>query len=1044
MLSKVDPRVLKRLNIEKKDHGIDLLLKHVDGRYAALQCKFTNDQSKKNLTWTGSRLSSWLAASTKSDIRILFTNASGVSLAVKNKASEKEYHQFSYSDLASLAQDEVQAILDSIHNRKPQRIVFKPRDHQREAIKSVTSKFKKFDRGKLILPCGSGKTLTSLWIKEKLRPGKTLVLVPSLSLLRQFKNDWKAQEKNRSEFFCVCSESDIAGKDSVEESVAELAAKVTTDHLEIRGLLGKKNDLVVYSTYQSSPQIAKAMENTKLKFDLVVCDEAHRTAGEKLSNFATVLDDKKIKASKRLFMTATPRIVSDKIKNNEEAYNYLYDMSNEDHYGPEFFALNFGDAIARKPAFLSDYKILAVGVEDEELKKWIKERKIAKNTTIDEIANNFALDKVMKKVGATHALTFHSRVSSAKEFCERHQEMYPRSNVWHVSGKQSSNERALVLDDFKGKKKGIVANARCLTEGVDVPAIDLVYFCDPKNSKIDIVQATGRALRKSPGKKLGYIVVPIFHKNKDEVEDAIDSGVFKNLITVIRAMADQDSRIEEEILRVKYGKGKRRKSSPIADLNLAEAKIIELTGFEVGLKKSLFSQAISKSVVKWRPYKWAQKFASSCSLKSAKQWYRLCANGGKPEDIPQSPDRIYSEEWKGWGEFLGTGNIANYNKVFQTFEESRKFVQSLNLSGQKEWFKYRKSGKLPDDIPRAPETTYKEEWKGYGDFLGTNVIAPRLRKYRPFKESRAFVRSLNLKGSTDWKEFRKSDKRPEDIPTNPHIVYKNEWEGMGDFLGTRTVAPQLRKYQSFGNARAFAKKLKLGNAKEWYRFCKEGKKPEDIPQSPDRIYKKEWKGWGDFLGTGNIAAQQKKFRSFKDARSFVRSLKLKSETEWRKYSKSEQKPSDIPSTPSFSYKEEWKGWGDFLGTGNVQTQKKQFVSFSKAKAFVKKHGIKSQSQWREYCRSGKVPPNIPKKPEKVYKDQWKGIGDFLGTGVIAPRLREYRSFSEARKFVRRLKLKNKKQWKEFCDSGKLPRDIPKAPHLVFKTNWLSWADWLGY
>ena len=193
------------------------------------------------------------------------------------------------------------------------------------------------------------------------------------------------------------------------------------------------------------------------------------------------------------------------------------------------------------------------------------------------------------------------------------------------------------------------------------------------------------------------------------------------------------------------------------------------------------------------------------------------------------------------GDFLGTGTIAPQNIEYRPFEEAREFVRTLGLKNRKEWYEYSKSGKRPKDIHSSPYQIYKGKgWNGWRDFLGI-----RKREYRQFEEAREFARSLGLKSSTKWKELHRSGKIPEDIPSRPNYVYKGKgWNGWRDFLGIRTTAPQNMEYRPFEEAREFVRTLGLKNGKEWYEYCKSGKKPEDIPGTPHRVYK--GKGWGRF------------------------------------------------------------------------------------------------------------------------------------------------------------------------------------------------------
>jgi len=318
------------------------------------------------------------------------------------------------------------------------------------------------------------------------------------------------------------------------------------------------------------------------------------------------------------------------------------------------------------------------------------------------------------------------------------------------------------------------------------------------------------------------------------------------------------------------------------------------------------------------------------------------------------------------------------------------------------------------------------------------------KEFRSFKDARKFVHSLKLKDSTNWINYCKSGKKPDDIPSDPRKVYKKEWKSMGDWLDTGVIASFNRTYKSFSNARKFVHSLKLKNSSEWKTYCKSGKKPDDIPNTPRSVYKKEWRGVGDWLGTGRIATMKKEFLSFLEARQFVHSLNIKSNSEWRNYCKSGKKPDDIPTTPARTYKN--KGWineGDWLGTGTIASYNIKFKTFDKAKKFVHSLNFQNEKQWRQYCKSGNKPDDIPASPEKPYKKEWKGISDWLGTKRIANQDKKYLPFLEARKLIRSLGMKNVDDWRKWCKSDIRQENIPAHPHVVYKKEWIAWNDWLG-
>jgi len=421
-----------------------------------------------------------------------------------------------------------------------------------------------------------------------------------------------------------------------------------------------------------------------------------------------------------------------------------------------------------------------------------------------------------------------------------------------------------------------------------------------------------------------------------------------------------------------------------------------------------------------------------------------------PPDIPSNPNSVYKDNgWIGMGDWLGTGTIASFLREYRSFTEARTFVHRLGLNGVAEWRAFTKSGKLPPDIPADPSQVYKDKgWVSMGDWFGTGTIATFFREYRSFLEARTFVRSLKLKNGNEWKAFTKSGKLPPDIPAKPDSAYKDKgWVGMGDWLGTGTISPFLREYRPFKDARAYAHRLSLNSSTEWREFAKSGELPSDIPADPGKIYKdKGWSNWGDWLGTGTIATFLRDYRPFKEARTFAQSLKLNNGKEWRVFSKTAELPPDIPSNPNSVYKDKgWVGMGDWLGTGNVRPGSIKYRSFTKARTFAQGLKLKNQKEWFAFIKSGELPLDIPSNPHTVYRDKgWTSLGDWLGTGTIASRSREYRPFTEARTFARSLQLKNGNEWKAFTKSGKLPPDIPAKPSRVYKDKgWAGVDDWLG-
>jgi len=321
--------------------------------------------------------------------------------------------------------------------------------------------------------------------------------------------------------------------------------------------------------------------------------------------------------------------------------------------------------------------------------------------------------------------------------------------------------------------------------------------------------------------------------------------------------------------------------------------------------------------------------------------------------------------------------------------------------------------------------------------------------WKSYSEAKKIVHKLELSGKKPYADWAKTKSRPKNIPASPVKVYKDEWVSWGDWLGTNTVATYNVKYCSFEEARKFVQKLNLSSRKKWEIYCKSGKKPNDIPFNPDNTYKnrkdshgKQWKGWGDFLGTGNVA--KKEFCSFEDARKFARKQKLENIEQWRMFAKSKKFPKDIPHSPEGTYKKEgkWKGWGDFLGTGYVAHFNRTYRSYEDSKKFVQKLKIQSIKEWQSFVKTNKLPDDIPHKPDHIYRKQgkWKGWGEFTGSGRVADMNKSKNWLPikeakiEARKIAKELGIKSELGWIRAWKAGKIPKNLPRELSTFYNPN----------
>ena len=452
----------------------------------------------------------------------------------------------------------------------------RPLPHQRRAIAECVAGLATRDRGQLVMACGTGKTLVGAFLADRLVARRVLVLVPSLSLLGQTLREWATASE--FDYLAVCSDDTVTKdeQDAVVAATSELGVPVTTDAARIaRFLRGRGTGTkVIFSTYQSSPQLAAAQTRGVPAFDLVIADEAHRCAWPQAGVFATVLDPAKIKARKRLFMTATPRYFTGRVKKEAKETDWeVASMDEEAKFGSVLHRLTFAQAIEQD--LLSDYQLVVVGVSDREAHDMAERGAFVSLdgkgiTDARTLAREIGLLRSMAKYDLHRVVTFHSRIDYASRFASslpetkawlpRHRR--PNGTLWtnHVSGKMTAGERDARLRHLKtiGEgERGVLTNARCLTEGVDVPTLDGVAFIDPRRSQVDVVQAVGRAIRKAEDKTLGTIVIPVFVEEDVDPEQALEGSEFKRVWEVVRALRDHDEDLAEEIDELRRELGRR-------------------------------------------------------------------------------------------------------------------------------------------------------------------------------------------------------------------------------------------------------------------------------------------------------------------------------------------------------------------------------------------------------------------------------------------------------------------------------------------------------
>lgn len=480
------------------------------------------------------------------------------------------------------------------------------RPHQENALNAVKAGLKTVDRGKLIMACGTGKTFTSLKIAEEMagKGKRVLFLVPSLSLLSQTLTEWTQESETPLHSFAVCSDSDVGKSrkkddDIVQTFTHELRYPATTKPERLSDEMKKRHDnqhmSVVYSTYHSIDVINKAQKLEGLEdFDLIICDEAHRTTGatfgdETESNFVKVHDADFIQSKKRIYMTATPRIYADMAKASAEKDNVaLCSMDDASLYGNELFVINFSEAVKR--GLLVDYKVIVLAVDEAHVSSRLQSilKDDDNSLKVDDAAKIVGCWKALSKQGAeddlvndpdpmrravafcqvieannkgkTHKVSSKQISSMFQEVVEAYQEQEEGHNTLtckarHVDGSMNASEKEEKLTWLKQEPEDktchILSNVRCLSEGVDVPALDAVLFLTPRNSPVDVVQSVGRVMRKAEGKELGYVILPVVIPAGMTPSAALnDNKVYKVVWEVLQALRSHDDRFDATINRM--------------------------------------------------------------------------------------------------------------------------------------------------------------------------------------------------------------------------------------------------------------------------------------------------------------------------------------------------------------------------------------------------------------------------------------------------------------------------------------------------------------
>ena len=809
LLDEVPAKDLEYLELPRQDLGIDLIARS-GSEYHAIQCKY---HSNKNSSVSNNEISTFTSLlANKKNLTHGYICSTALNTSRNfNKLEIQNISNILYDTWSTLDQEFFDNARKVLEKKKPKEEPFDPKPHQENAIKLAHKHFVKENnsRGKLIFPCGSGKSLTGFWMMEKLKANSTVVAVPSLSLVKQTLEVYLKQvvAKNKNvKWLCICSDEGIGKSDDVVTYTRDLPVPCTTDPDYIKKWLkdNKNDNIIIFTTYQSGRLIAEASKSLKFTFDLGVYDEAHKTVGKNENLFSYLLFEENISVKHRIFMTATERFY-------RGVRDDVLTMDDPDDYGDVFCHMSFKEAI--KEDLLTDYKIITIEVKKEEIAGFIKDNNLVKSNAkwgkeneARSLASMIALRKAMKALPIKNAVSFHSSIERAtrnKEVQKHITDSYNFKSIetYHVSGKLPTTKRNDVVQEFAKSNSALITNSRCLTEGVDVPNIDCIVFADPRKSKVDIVQALGRALRKKDGKEWGYVVLPVIYDNKSH---EIDNENFQEILNIVRGLAANDERIIEEFKDKSQNSsrvvGPREEIFRIDPELLNERELVDNLNIKLWEKLSRFN---------WMPFEEARSYVRRLGLKNQTEWREYCISGDKPDDIPSVVWAVYKDSgWISLGDFLGTGYVADHLKEYRSYKEARSYVRRLGLKNQREWVEYCKSGDKPDDIPMAINKKYKNDgWISLADFLGTDYISNRDREYISYSELKQYLIKHNVKSFSQWWVFVKSKNMRDDIPYDPKRTYKKlcEWISPIDFFSLK----------SFVDARKYIRKENLSNQNAW-------------------------------------------------------------------------------------------------------------------------------------------------------------------------------------------------------------------------------------
>lgn len=682
----------------------------------------------------------------------------------------------------------------------------KPRPHQKEAINASVKHFKKHKKGRLIMACGTGKTLTSLWIAESLKAKKILITVPSINLSAQNLTQWRHEYDSigkHTNFLIVCSDETVGIiKNDLDEIKAEIP--VTTEHKEIAKFAKSHKEFVIITTYASSDAIIKAIN--KIQFDLAIHDEAHRTAGAEGKLTGQLIHDRNVKTNRRLFMTATERLYSG-------VADGIISMDNEDVYGAKFYELDFRTAIQR--GILCDYEIKIVYTTDTKIKDLINDNFHIKDTAngIEDKMKSLAAATMLLKdfaSGKIHrCITFHNSIAGAMLFDNTINTINKAKKTKvvskHINGTQPSRVRTSILSWFSTTKNAVVTNARTLTEGQDIPSLDAIAFIDKRNSVVDIAQSLGRAIRidKNRPNKRAIVYLPIY-----------EEGQYADMLRILRDLIMIDDK-----LRVSVENGG-NKSNRMVNVESDIAAVSFDSIFKSVKSRQILKTTTNRSV----PFNVVEAYIQKHGIKTMAQYRRLYKDAKLPLDFPSS---LY-----GYPEFKNSKLFKDSRDRYERMEWAPLLIiaRFCNASGRNiktynDYLKWWKAGKLPKNFPQ--QLKRYPEYTSFADLLGTSRA--------PWKDVEKYIIKNKIESVEEYKRLYTDGKLPKGFISSLYMykeytsdIFKSDFEKMD----AKDQVAYIQKWCKSNN-------VQYNN--EYVKLHKAGKLPKGFPLSITTTYGPEYK-----------------------------------------------------------------------------------------------------------------------------------------------------------------------------------------------------------